>query len=438
MGCQKFSDHSFHAFLTPLTLYLLPSLQWNHESANSVFASLHNTCCIPGRMARRRLDQGQSDNMMGQAITSGLGRKPDGSRAAIPTTDNSESRKTSVRRVVKMPARAFSPAPLSNRLIVSPESNSGEIVGAPNAEPIWRLERVWEERNRTPTLLASGAIILIVALADWWTKPFVAFGVLYLFPIMLAAGFLPRWVIGLLGAACAALSETFSSLDRSTVRLGFETLALVGCGLFVAELVRNRRLTLDGQERLKALVETSPAAIVTLDERGLIELANRAAVELMGPRDGKLAGSPIAAFLPDLHHALRWEEGPQFRASMQCRGHRGNGESFTADVWFSTYKEGATPKLAAIIADVTGATVASDSDVWQSEHPARVQLSNREMDVLRSLVQGLANKEMATRMEVSESTIKNTLQQLFAKINVRTRAQLIREALEQYRDLLSS
>jgi hypothetical protein len=126
---------------------------------------------------------------------------------------------------------------------------------------MWRLERVWEEGNRTPVLLASGAIIAIVALADWWTKPFVAFGVLYLFPIMLAAAFLPRWVIG---AACAVLSELFSSLERSNVRLAFETLALAGCGLFVAELMRNRRLTLEGQERLKALVETSPAAIVTL------------------------------------------------------------------------------------------------------------------------------------------------------------------------------
>jgi two-component system nitrate/nitrite response regulator NarL len=58
------------------------------------------------------------------------------------------------------------------------------------------------------------------------------------------------------------------------------------------------------------------------------------------------------------------------------------------------------------------------------------------MDVLRLLVQGLANKEIAARMEISESTVKNTLQQLFAKTNVRTRAQLVRVALEQYRDTL--
>jgi len=295
---------------------------------------------------------------------------------------------------------------------------------------------VWEERNRNSVLLVSAAVILVIALADWWTKPFVAFGVLYLFPIMLAAGFLPRWVVALLGAGCAVLSELFSSLDRSSVRLGFETLALAGCGLFVAEIVRNRRLTLEGQARLKALVETSPAAIVTVDERGFIELANQAAAEVMAPRDGKLVGAPIAAFLPELHHALRWEEAPQFRATMQCRGHRGNGESFTADVWFSTYKEGTTPKLAAIIADVTEETGGAGSDSPRTAHQERSVLNSREMDVLRFLVQGLANKEIATRMEMSESTVKNTLQQLFAKTSVRTRSQLVRVALEQYRDLL--
>jgi PAS domain S-box-containing protein len=297
-----------------------------------------------------------------------------------------------------------------------------------------QLERVWEYRNRTLILLVSGAIIAIVALVDWWTKPYVGFGFLYLFPIIFAAAFLPRWAVVLLAACCAVLAEVFSSLEPSFVRLSFATLALAGCGLFVAELVRNRRLTLQGEARLKVLVETSPAAIVTVDERGFIELANRAAGELMAPRDGELVGTPIAAFLPELHHALRLEEAPQFRASMQCRGHRGNGESFTADVWFSTYKEGATPKLAAIIADVTEETASSYSSGY--EHDGRKPLNNREMDVLRLLVQGLANKEIAAQMEISESTVKNTLQQLFAKTNVRTRAQLVRVALENYRETL--
>lgn len=308
---------------------------------------------------------------------------------------------------------------------------------------MWRLERVWESRSRTAVLLISGTIILAIAIADWWTRPYVSLGFLYLFPIMLAAGFLPRWLVALLGVGCALLSEAFSALDPSLVRVAFETLALAGCGLFVAELIRNRRLTvearektLEAQERLKVLVETSPAAIVTVGERGFIELANHAAGELLAPRDGTLIGNPIAAFLPELHHALRWEEGPQFRATMQCHGHRGNGEAFTADVWFSTYKEGRAPKLAAIIADITEEDRVAAPNSANAESHERTPLNIREMEVLRSLVQGLANKEIATRMDVSESTVKNTLQQLFAKTNVRTRAQLVRVALEQYRELL--
>ena len=299
------------------------------------------------------------------------------------------------------------------------------------------LERLWDQGNRTPILVASGVMVVVVAILDWWTMPYVSLGVLYLFPIMLVAAFHPRWFVALLGTACAGLTELFSGLSPSVLRLGFETLALVGCGLFVGELVRNRRLSMETQQRLKALVETSPAAIMTVGERGLIELANRSAVELFAPRNGNLVGDPVAAFLPDLHHALRWEEKPQFRASMQCVGHRGNGESFTVDVWFSTYKEGIVPKLAAIIAGITEEAGESAPEVQAvSDHRERTALNNREMEVLRLLVQGLANKEIAARMDVSESAVKNTIRQLFAKTGVRTRSQLVRVALEQYRNAL--
>jgi PAS domain S-box-containing protein len=301
------------------------------------------------------------------------------------------------------------------------------------------LEIIWDRRNRTAILLASGVLVLAIALVDWWTKPYFSLGFLYLFPIMLAAGFLPRWATVLLGIACAFLSERFSNLDPADahIRIGFETLALCGCGLLTSEVLRNRRLSLEAQERIRVLVETSPAAILTVNEGGLIELANQSAAELLGPRDGNLIGEPIAAFLPELHRALRPEEGPQFRASMQCLAHRGNGESFLAEVWFSSYKEGAKPKLAAIIADVSEEqTVPAGSSAESLDQQERPSLSPRELDVLRLVVQGLANKEIAARMAISESAVKNALQQLFGKTSVRTRSQLVRVALERYRDLL--
>ena len=55
----------------------------------------------------------------------------------------------------------------------------------------------------------------------------------------------------------------------------------------------------------------------------------------------------------------------------------------------------------------------------------------RERQVLSYVFEGLANKEIASRVGVSESSVKATLQQLFSKTGVHTRGQLIRIALEQ-------
>jgi two-component system nitrate/nitrite response regulator NarL len=63
-------------------------------------------------------------------------------------------------------------------------------------------------------------------------------------------------------------------------------------------------------------------------------------------------------------------------------------------------------------------------------------LTERERQVLSFVFEGLANKEIADRLQISESSVKASLQQLFEKTGVRTRSQLVRVALEQYKDLL--
>ena len=62
------------------------------------------------------------------------------------------------------------------------------------------------------------------------------------------------------------------------------------------------------------------------------------------------------------------------------------------------------------------------------------RFTERERQVLSYVFEGLVNKEIAERLGVSESSVKATLQQLFSKTGVRTRSQLVRIALEQYRD----
>ncbi|MGC3972349.1 MAG: response regulator transcription factor [Pirellulales bacterium] len=72
----------------------------------------------------------------------------------------------------------------------------------------------------------------------------------------------------------------------------------------------------------------------------------------------------------------------------------------------------------------------------QSADSAPARFTDRDRTILRFVVEGLANKEIAGQLGISESAAKASLQQLFAKTGVRTRSQLVRVALEQYRDLL--
>ncbi len=72
----------------------------------------------------------------------------------------------------------------------------------------------------------------------------------------------------------------------------------------------------------------------------------------------------------------------------------------------------------------------------QSKHESRPKLTDRDRTVLRCIFQGLANKEIGTRLQISEGAVKGSLRQLFQKLGVRTRAQLVKVALELYRDQL--
>jgi len=71
-----------------------------------------------------------------------------------------------------------------------------------------------------------------------------------------------------------------------------------------------------------------------------------------------------------------------------------------------------------------------------SANQRRSKLTEREKQVLSFVFEGFANKQIADRLQISETAVKASLQQLFAKTGVRTRSQLVRVALEQYRDQL--
>jgi DNA-binding NarL/FixJ family response regulator len=75
---------------------------------------------------------------------------------------------------------------------------------------------------------------------------------------------------------------------------------------------------------------------------------------------------------------------------------------------------------------LTGAQARNDT------HGKARELTERQRLVLHCILDGLSNKEIAARLECSETSVKASIQELFSKAGVRTRSQLVRVAIERF------
>jgi two-component system nitrate/nitrite response regulator NarL len=84
--------------------------------------------------------------------------------------------------------------------------------------------------------------------------------------------------------------------------------------------------------------------------------------------------------------------------------------------------------------DRSVATLGEDPATWPLAAPPA--FTDRQRKVLRFVLEGLSNKEIALQLRISESYVKAIVQSLFQKTGVRTRSQLVRVAVEHYADQL--
>ncbi len=240
-------------------------------------------------------------------------------------------------------------------------------------ETLWLASLLddYARTNRLRVLGVEALLIACIALVDWKIRPNAALGFLYLFPILVMAPLLRRWQILLLSVVCTFLREAFMPLawtEGWPGRLVAVLTVFSGAGLLFAELARQRQLAVEhlsklqlevqrrreAEDQLRVLVESSPAAILTLDGEGTILLANDAAQRLLGYDAEPLAGRSIEGHLPVLASVLGQDgAAPFFRTTMECTGRRRDGDVFLAQVCFSTYQTGSGPRLAAIVWDAS-------------------------------------------------------------------------------------
>jgi two-component system sensor kinase FixL len=223
----------------------------------------------------------------------------------------------------------------------------------------------------TPRVALAGLLIAAIAIIDWRVDLNFAFAFLYLLPVLLVGTVLSRRLVVLSALVCTVLSDFFDpfpfTLALSLPQDILVFAALAGCGLFAYEVTRRSRREAEvrhrvesevtarreAEEQLEFLIESSPAAILTMSADFLILRANSAAYRLLGLRQGELPGQSIRQYIPALGRVSPTESRQTFRTEMQCRGVRGNGEVFLANVFFSTYNTAPGPRLAALVVDAS-------------------------------------------------------------------------------------
>lgn len=213
-------------------------------------------------------------------------------------------------------------------------------------------------------------MIVIIAVVDWGLDSNYSLGFLYFFPILIAARYMTAWEMLPLALLCAVLREDLGSYPWQpyyNIRILVVMFVYLGAGLTIAELARHRQLVInqlkeiadkdrlrqEAEEQLSVLIESSPAAILTIDSDGRILKSNEAAHRMLGMNGNTLNGKSVYPFLPILADVVRTRGAQFFRTSLHCSGRRENGELFRASVWFSTYTTRAGPRLAAIVVDTT-------------------------------------------------------------------------------------
>lgn len=232
------------------------------------------------------------------------------------------------------------------------------------------LVRLLEARRRN-ALLLSAALILVIALIDRQVQENYSLGTLYIVAVLIASPFLPVWLLAPLAGFCAFLREHYAPYgwgEGAVPRVLYVFVGYFFGGLFGHEMAKNRRMVMrhnremreqivarqEAEKQLRGLIESSPAAILTLDSAGCVELANQAAHQIFGLPQGELRGRDIAEYLPVIAELLAGQDSDMpYRAATNCRGRRSGGEAFLACVWFATFPTRDGTRLAAIITDAS-------------------------------------------------------------------------------------
>jgi len=223
--------------------------------------------------------------------------------------------------------------------------------------------------NRTRMMQLAIALVLLLAGLEWYFDFDFSLGIFYIFPVIVAAMVLKRWLVILAAIVCAFVRGLFTlndSMLEDTLRFCMATIAYTGCGLLVYQINYSQRLMLEhyaririeqklrqkAEEQLRLLAESSPAGLLTVGSTGKIIAVNHAACTMFGTDEASLLNHPIRDYLPLLADALSLSPDiDHIRTSATTWARRSDATVFPAATWFSIYGAKGQRNLAAIVVD---------------------------------------------------------------------------------------
>ena len=200
----------------------------------------------------------------------------------------------------------------------------------------------FSEANRAWFYAIAAVCLAVIGWLDWLVIN-VSLGFLYIVPMLLTSATLRRLQMMILATICGVLREVFNPVHNQPGVLGRTLIGVAVfamAGFFVSELNRSRKLVTrhleereeqiqlrrQAEEELRAVIDTSPLAVLTLDSTGRVLLANESAKQVLGFEQPLLPGQEIQPYLPILTRFLSVHSTTGLRTTVESRGQREMGK----------------------------------------------------------------------------------------------------------------
>jgi PAS domain S-box-containing protein len=209
----------------------------------------------------------------------------------------------------------------------------------------------------------------------------------------------------LVGAGAAFVQRLLAPVMRRMDQMTEERVEAV-----TQERARAQEITRESLSRTQAVLDTAVDAIITIDERGLIESVNRAASEMFGYDESELLGRNVSSLMPEPYHGEHDRYLEAYGETQQSKiigvGRevpccRKDGSVFPGDLNVSRVDLDDRTLFTGIMRDLT-VQKESEQELKQAEQRVRAA---EELASVGTLVAGLAH-EIGTPMGVIQGHAK--------------------------------